>query len=79
MHGTWRGSRVDTVQDELNGLVTSHRAELKKQWNLESEESGDTESRKPGSEKKDLDDAEDVLARLSEDLKKVGLEDKSEL
>lgn len=67
------------MQDELNGLVASHRAELKKRWNLESEESGDAESRKPGSEKKDLDDAEDVLARLSEDLKKVGLEDKSEL
>jgi hypothetical protein len=62
------------MQDELDELVTSHRAELRKQWNLESD--GGDKADKQELEKKEFEDAEDVLARLSEDLKKVGLEDK---
>ena len=62
------------MQDELDELVTSHRAELRKQWNLESD--GGDKADKQELKKKEFEDAEDVLARLSEDLKKVGLEDK---
>lgn len=54
--------------------MTSHRAELRKQWNIEHEQEPVT-----AAADKEVEDPEEVLARLSEDLKKIGLEDKSEL
>jgi hypothetical protein len=69
-------------QDELDGLVKSHRAELRKQWNIEEPAEGEKKDSGRGDSKTETakaEDPEEVLARLSEDLKKIGLEDKSEL
>ncbi|KAJ9109821.1 hypothetical protein QFC20_003237 [Naganishia adeliensis] len=52
-------------KDELDQLVSSHQSELKKKWNIPLDE-----ARESG-----VDEAEDVLAKLAEDLRKVGLVD----
>lgn len=57
------------IQDELEELISSHQSELKKKWNMAQDEPIESGAQQ----------ADDVLAKLAEDLKKVGLEDKSEL
>lgn len=72
MEGAWRPVQegcqlMYSCQGELEQLISSHQAELKKKWNLPLDE-----ARESG-----VDEAEDVLAKLAEDLKKVGLKDES--
>ncbi|KAJ9113951.1 hypothetical protein QFC19_000146 [Naganishia cerealis] len=70
--------------DELEELIRTHQAELKKEWSITHDDNDDTADQwiaagTPAvADSKDL--AEDMLAALAEDLKKVRIEDtKSEL